>query len=73
MRTMTEPIRVVIADDDADIRMLVTIAVRKAGLVLAAAAEDGNEDWQSVQDQVPDIVVLDAWAERPPRLSSHPQ
>lgn len=59
MRTMAEPCRVVIADDDADMRMLVTIAVRKAGLVLAAVAEDGNEAWQAVQDQVPDVVVLD--------------
>jgi DNA-binding response OmpR family regulator len=59
MRTMTEPVRVVIADDDADVRMLVMIAVRKAGLVLAAVAEDGNEAWQFVREQMPDLVVLD--------------
>ncbi|WP_411720794.1 response regulator transcription factor [Mycetocola sp.] len=56
---MVEPVRVVIADDDADMRMLVTIAVRKAGMVLAGVAEDGTEAWQSVRDQTPDIVVLD--------------
>ncbi|MET0716007.1 MAG: response regulator [Mycetocola sp.] len=56
---MTEPVRVVIADDDPDMRLLVTIAVRKAGLALVAAAEDGNEAWQAVKDQAPDVVVLD--------------
>jgi DNA-binding response OmpR family regulator len=56
---MTEPVRVVIADDDADMRMLVTIAVRKAGLVLAAAAADGIEAWQAVRDERPGLIVLD--------------
>jgi CheY-like chemotaxis protein len=51
--------RVVIADDDADMRMLVEIAVRKAGLVLAAVATDGEQAWQAIVDHTPDLIVLD--------------
>jgi CheY-like chemotaxis protein len=59
---MTEPQqqrRIVIADDDADMRMLVEIAARKAGLVLAAVATDGDQAWQAIVDHVPDLIVLD--------------
>ncbi|MET0934056.1 MAG: response regulator [Mycetocola sp.] len=59
MTELPDPVRVVIADDDADMRMLVEIAVRKAGLVVAAVAADGSEAWQSVQDHAPGLVVLD--------------
>ncbi len=59
MSEVLEPRRVVIADDDADMRMLVEIAVRKAGLTLAAVAADGTEAWQAIQDHRPDLIVLD--------------
>ena len=51
--------RVVIADDDADMRMLVEIAVRKAGLSVAGIAADGDEAWRAIQDHKPDLIVLD--------------
>lgn len=53
------PVRVVIADDDPDMRMLVEIAVRKAGLALAAVATDGTEAWQLIRDHAPGLIVLD--------------
>ncbi|GHD48826.1 response regulator [Mycetocola manganoxydans] len=53
------PVRVVIADDDPDMRMLVEIAVRKAGLELAAVATDGTQAWILIRDEAPDVVVLD--------------
>lgn len=59
---MTEPfvpLRVVIADDDADMRMLVEIAVRRAGLELAAAAVDGDDAWRAITEHKPDLIVLD--------------
>lgn len=59
MSDLAEPRRVVIADDDADMRMLVEIAVRKAGLALAAVAADGDEAWQAIRDHKPDLIVLD--------------
>lgn len=59
MTESVEPRRVVIADDDADMRMLVEIAVRKAGLSLVAVAVDGDDAWQAIQDHTPDLVVLD--------------
>ena len=52
-------IRVVIADDDPDIRALVAIAVRKAGFELVAETIDGTSAWESIQATQPDLVVLD--------------
>ncbi|HAM28195.1 MAG TPA: response regulator [Microbacteriaceae bacterium] len=51
--------RVVIADDDPDIRALVSIAVRKAGLDLVEAAEDGTAALLALQTHRPDLAVLD--------------
>ncbi|MCU1524098.1 MAG: ompR [Microbacteriaceae bacterium] len=52
-------VRVVIADDDADIRALVSIAVGKAGLDLVAAVADGDQAWLALQEHHPDLAVLD--------------
>lgn len=51
--------RAVIADDDADIRALVSIAVRKAGIDLVAETDDGEGAWAAVQQFRPELVVLD--------------
>jgi DNA-binding response OmpR family regulator len=51
--------KVVIADDDADIRALVSIAVQKAGLELSAEVDDGFSAWEAIQDIFPDLVILD--------------
>lgn len=59
---MTDPVhvrRVVIADDDEDMRMLIQIAVRKAGFDLVAAAADGGAAWEAIQGHKPELIVLD--------------
>jgi len=52
-------VRVVVADDDPDIRNLMLIAVRKAGFDVLAAASDGEEAWTAVSTLQPELVVLD--------------
>jgi len=51
--------RVVIADDDPDIRALVSIAVTRAGLDLVAVTEDGDAAWAALMQHRPDLAVLD--------------
>lgn len=51
--------RVVIADDDPDIRALVSIAVTRAGLELVAVTEDGDSAWAALTTFHPDLAVLD--------------
>lgn len=51
--------RIVIADDDDDIRALVAIAVGRAGLDLVASCSDGEGAWNAIEEYQPDIVVLD--------------
>ena len=51
--------RVVTADDDADIRGLVEIAVTKAGLELVSIADDGPSALKAIRETRPDLVVLD--------------
>ncbi|QNE46250.1 response regulator [Glaciihabitans sp. INWT7] len=51
--------RVVIADDDPDIRALVSIAVTRAGLDLVAVTEDGDAAWEALTALRPDLAVLD--------------
>jgi DNA-binding response OmpR family regulator len=48
-----------IADDDPDIRALVAIAVRRAGLDLVAVTEDGDAAWEALREHRPDLAVLD--------------
>jgi DNA-binding response OmpR family regulator len=56
---MTTPLSVVVADDDADIRTLVAIAVARAGLELIDELPDGDSAWDAIQSFAPDMVVLD--------------
>lgn len=51
--------RVVIADDDAAIRGLVEIAVRRAGAQVAAAVGDGAAAVAAIRAESPDLAVLD--------------
>lgn len=48
-----------VADDDADIRVLVGIAVRKSGLELVGTAIDGIEALDLVRELKPDLLVTD--------------
>lgn len=51
--------RVVIADDDADIRDLVALAVRRAGLDPVAVVGDGDAALASILREDPDLAILD--------------
>jgi DNA-binding response OmpR family regulator len=49
----------VIADDDDDIRALIRISAKRAGLDVIAEAVDGNEAWLAIKHRVPDLAILD--------------
>ena len=49
----------VIADDDADIRHLVGVAVQRAGASVGASVADGAAAWQAILDIGPDLAILD--------------
>jgi DNA-binding response OmpR family regulator len=51
--------RVIIADDDAAIRGLVEVAVRKAGAQVAAAVGDGAAAVAAIREHGPQLAVLD--------------
>ena len=50
---------VVAADDDPDILLLVSIAVRKAGLELRATASDGDAALAAIREHRPALAILD--------------
>lgn len=50
---------VVVADDDADIRELIGIAVERAGLRLVASVGDGQAALAAIREHVPDLAVID--------------
>ncbi len=50
---------VVIADDDPDIRELVTIAVTKSGLNAVATVGDGAAALAAIREFNPDLAILD--------------
>lgn len=61
---MSDPIagsrkRVVIADDDDDIRGLMTIAASRAGVDIAAAVDNGRAALDAVRSGGVDLAVLD--------------
>ncbi|PRY69460.1 response regulator receiver domain-containing protein [Glaciihabitans tibetensis] len=51
--------RVVVADDDADIRALVAISAARAGYDVVASVEDGDRAWGAIQEFHPDLAILD--------------
>ncbi|WP_346622225.1 response regulator [Blastococcus montanus] len=52
-------VRVLVADDEADIRDLVCLAVRKAGCQVVTSASDGSAALAAARAQLPDLAVLD--------------
>ena len=56
---MDAPVRVLVADDEEDIRLLVCLAVRKAGCTVVADAADGASALVAARELLPDLVVLD--------------
>jgi DNA-binding response OmpR family regulator len=55
----TPAARVVVADDDADIRALVAIAMRRAGIELVADVATGDAALAAIREHVPDLAILD--------------
>lgn len=51
--------RIVIADDDVDIRELVRISVVRAGFEVVAEVGDGDAALAAVRDFAPDLAILD--------------
>jgi CheY-like chemotaxis protein len=56
---VTSPARVLVADDEEDIRLLVAVAVRRAGCAVVAAVADGTAALAATRAERPDLVVLD--------------
>lgn len=50
---------VIVADDDQDIRSLVSIAVSKAGLEMLESVGDGALALAAIQKHQPDLAILD--------------
>ena len=51
--------RVLVADDEDDIRALVTLAVRRAGCTVLTEVPDGTQALTAVRTDPPDLAVLD--------------
>ncbi len=62
---MTKTIKILIVDDDSDIRFLLSKTLKKAGYNVIEAA-DGFEGIESVREHKPDLVILDIMM---PRMS----
>lgn len=58
MGTMTEHARIVVADDDDDIRDLVSFKLRQAGYDVSAVS-DGSAALESIRAELPQLAVLD--------------
>lgn len=50
---------VIVADDDADIRTLIAIAIQRCGLELIDELSEGDSAWEAIEAFKPDMVVLD--------------
>jgi sigma-B regulation protein RsbU (phosphoserine phosphatase) len=55
--------RVLLIDDDADIRAVLTLTLRRAGLEVAAAV-DGADALDKLAAELPDVIVLDVMMPR---------
>jgi DNA-binding response OmpR family regulator len=54
-----EPVRVLVADDEDDIRGLVCLAVAKAGCTVTGSVADGHLALSTARSELPDLAVLD--------------
>jgi DNA-binding response OmpR family regulator len=52
-------VRVLVADDEDDIRDLVCLAVAKAGCTVAAEVADGAQALSTARTDLPDLAILD--------------
>jgi DNA-binding response OmpR family regulator len=53
------PVRVLVADDEDDIRALVGLAVLKAGGTVTSSVGDGSTALATAREELPDLAVLD--------------
>ena len=53
------PARVLVADDEDDIRALVCLAVLRAGCAVTGAVADGSTALAAIRADLPDVAVLD--------------
>lgn len=53
------PITVVVADDEVDIRLLLTLQLRQAGIDVVGEADDGEATLERCRALRPDVLVLD--------------
>jgi DNA-binding NarL/FixJ family response regulator len=56
---VSRPIRVVVADDEPDVCLLLELQLRNAGLEVVATAADGAEALAACRSLRPDAVVMD--------------
>jgi CheY-like chemotaxis protein len=63
---MSEAVRVLIADDNADVRDVVRWGLEREGIAVVAEAADGDQALALAVSQAPDVVVLDASMPGPP-------
>ena len=52
-------LRVLVADDEPDVRMLLRLQLEQAGFEVAGEAADGQEAVELATREAPDVVVLD--------------
>ena len=57
--TSSSPVRVLVADNEDDIRALVCLAVAKAGCTVTDSVADGSSALAAARADVPDLAVLD--------------
>lgn len=53
------PVEVVIADDEADIRLLLRLQLRQFGISIVGEAADGAEAVSVCEVTAPDVIILD--------------
>lgn len=56
---MSDSVRVVVADDEPDVRLLLTFQLRGAGHEVVAEAANGDEAIARCEEHRPDVIVLD--------------
>lgn len=55
--------RILVVDDEADINMILTVTLRRAGYEVTSAA-DGLEALEAIRHQAPDLILLDVMMPR---------
>jgi CheY-like chemotaxis protein len=55
----TQPLRIVVAEDNLDLQAMVRMTLEVAGFKVVAQAYDGRETLELVREHQPDILLLD--------------